>query len=132
MEQIELQIAKYESQLKPSNISNIIDKEMVSHSGYWDAYYSGSKEKLAFSRKFSFIDRVRYYWNRPSIQQALMKLFSNLNDFSIPQTLISQFLPVQYQKIKEGELSDHPDSWIEDKIFSILLKYHQAITPHQL
>jgi len=128
LEQIELQIAKYESQLKPSNISNIIDKEMVSHAGYWDAYYSGSKEKLAFSRKYSYIDRVRYYWNQPSVQQALKRLFSNLNDFSIPQTLISQFLPARYQKIKDGELNDHPDSWIEDKIFSVLKKYHQAIS----
>jgi len=132
LEQIEIRIAKYESQLEPSNISDIIEIEMINHPGYWDAYYSGSKEKLAFSRKYSYIDRVRYYWNRPSVQQALMKLFSNLSDFSIPQTLISQFIPVRYLKIKEGELSDHPDSLIEDKISSILLKYHQAITPNQL
>jgi D-tagatose-1,6-bisphosphate aldolase subunit GatZ/KbaZ len=128
LEQIELQIVKYEPRLNLSNLSNIIDKEMVSHSEYWDVYYSGNKEEIAYSRKYSYLDRIRYYWNRPNVQQALSSLFSNLNSFSIPQTLISQFLPERYLKIKEGELNDHPDSWVEDKIFSVLNKYHQAIS----
>jgi len=132
LEQIELRIAKYESQLQPSNISVIIDKEMVKQPEYWEAYYSGSKDKLAFSRKYSYNDRIRYYWNKPSVQQGLQRLYSNLTTFKIPQPLISQYLSTQYQEITQGKLPDLPNNWIENKIYSVLEKYHHAISPPDL
>jgi len=132
LEQIEIQIAKYESRLNLSNISNLIDKEMVNHSENWDAYYSGNKEEVAYLRKYSYLDRIRYYWNQPCVQQALKRLFSNLVDFSIPQTLVNQYLPTRNLNIEDEEQSTHPDSWIEDKIFSILQKYHQATSSQVL
>jgi len=132
LEQIEIQIAKHESRLNLSNISNLIDKDMVNHSENWNAYYSGNKEEVAYLRKFSNLDRIRYYWNQPRVQQALKRLFSNLVDFSIPQTLVNQYLPTRYLNIEDGERGTHPDSWIEDKIFSILQKYHQATSSQVL
>ncbi|MGB2962522.1 MAG: class II D-tagatose-bisphosphate aldolase, non-catalytic subunit [Anaerolineales bacterium] len=129
LEQIELGIARYESRIELSNISTVIDQEMVGQPEYWEAYYSGTEEGLAFSRKYSYNDRIRYYWNKPKVQDALRKLYSNLTAFEIPLPLISQHLPEIYPKIIQGELPNHPKNWIENKIFSVLKKYHQAITP---
>jgi D-tagatose-1,6-bisphosphate aldolase subunit GatZ/KbaZ len=128
LEQIEISIAKFNSEIEPSQISQVIDREMVSNPKYWGDYYSGSEDMLAFSRKFSLNDRIRYYWSRPKVQKSLEKLFSNLDRIDIPLSLVSQFLPEQYHKLYQGDLSKNPEDWIEDKIKSVLEKYHRAIS----
>jgi len=128
LEQIEIQIAKNETHLNPSNINKLIDKEMVNHPENWNAYYSGNKEELAYLRKYSYLDRIRYYWNQPCVQQAIKRLFSNLVDFSIPKTLVNQYLPARIINNMERDLSAHPYNWVEDKIFSVLQKFQQAIS----
>jgi D-tagatose-1,6-bisphosphate aldolase subunit GatZ/KbaZ len=129
LEQIEVEISRYESKLEPSHISKVIDREMVRHPDYWQSYYAGSEEQIAFSRKFSRLDRIRYYWSKPAVVQALERLFSNLTSCTIPLTLISQYLPDQMQIFLTGDASEHPQKWVEHKISTVLSKYHQAAHP---
>lgn len=129
LEKIENELSAYRSSMEVSRVSEVIEGEMVRDPGYWEDYYSGEEGYLSFARKYSLSDRIRYYWSGENVQGALDQLMVNLTSVEIPLGLVSQYLPRQYCKIREGELRRHPEAWIEDKIASVLEKYHQASFP---
>jgi D-tagatose-1,6-bisphosphate aldolase subunit GatZ/KbaZ len=129
LEEIEREISAYRSNMELSRVSEVIEGEMVRDPGYWEEYYFGDEGYLSFARKYSLSDRIRYYWSRESVQVALDQLTENLVSVEIPLGLVSQYLPRQYRKIRRGDLRRHPQAWIEDKIISVLEKYHQATFP---
>jgi D-tagatose-1,6-bisphosphate aldolase subunit GatZ/KbaZ len=129
LEGIEGEMACFESRIQPSRVSEIIDQVMLEKPEYWSGYYSGSSAEQAFARKFSYLDRVRYYWDQPRIKQAVDQLLANLVPGRIPPGLVSQYLPRQYQRICEGSLSHDPADWIDDQLALILDKYYRATTP---
>ena len=54
-------------------------------------------EKIRRELIYSYSDRCRYYWNEPSVQKEVAQLFGNLATRPIPPTLLSQFLPFEYE-----------------------------------
>ena len=75
-----------------SNIIQVLDDVMTKHPAYWKKYYHGTEAKLAFKRKFSLSDRVRYYWVQPEVQMALKQLMINLGDSALPNALLRQYI----------------------------------------
>ena len=128
LEQIELALAPLYSSWKLSNISQTIEEVMVNIPQAWQEYYEGSNEKQAFLRKFSLLDRIRYYWNYDEVKQAVDRLLANLDSCSIPLSLISQYFPGRYQKVRSGVIGNSPESLLADKIQDVLRKYHQAVS----
>jgi D-tagatose-1,6-bisphosphate aldolase subunit GatZ/KbaZ len=110
----------------PSRVVDILDHAMQENPVYWAKYYSGSPEERRFARKYSLSDRSRYYWPVPSVQVALDRLLSNLGQGPLPLTLLSQYLPHQYERVREGALMNHPRALILDKITSVLSDYAYA------
>ena len=53
----------------------------------------------------------------------------NLSTTPIPLTLVSQYLPVQYKRIRAGLLERKPEALVKDKIKEILEDYESAINP---
>jgi D-tagatose-1,6-bisphosphate aldolase subunit GatZ/KbaZ len=123
LEQIELALAPLHPGWALSHISKILDHVMELNPENWQDYYPGSTEKQAFSRKYSFLDRIRYYWNYEEVRQAKTRLFANLNSCSLPLSLIRQYFPHQYQKIRAGALENHPGELVRDKIHLVLERY---------
>ena len=99
---------------------------MVKDPYYWSKYYRGNKCDVAFARKYSLNDRIRYYWSNIDVKNALKRLINNLSSNKIPLSLISQFMPIQYKEIRAGKLGNSPNEWIEHNIVLVLLKYAQA------
>ncbi len=62
-----------------------------------------------------------------AMREALHKMFINLNAVKIPLTLLSQFFPDQYRKIREKLLINNPDCLVKDKIQEVLNTYSCAI-----
>lgn len=89
-------------------------------------YYDGDEARVAFARKYSFSDRIRYYWNNPEIERALSRLLENLAQYPPPLTLISQFLPIQYQNFRSGKIENHPRQLVWDRIKEVTACYSQA------
>ena len=77
-----------------SNIVQVLDDVMIQRPEYWGKYYRGSDEERAFKRKYSFSDRLRYYWTDTQVQTALDKLLKNLSEKPLPLSLLSQFAPI--------------------------------------
>lgn len=110
-----------------SNLIEILEEMMLENPKYWLDYYEGNEVEKRLARKYSLLDRSRYYWNVSEIKKAIKILFKNLNKKSIPLTLISQFMPLQYQRIKEGVIKNNPKELISDNIVRVLDKYYFAI-----
>lgn len=127
LEQIERQIARFLDIPNPSEISAVVDRVMSDNPNNWQGYYSGSAAEVAFSRRFSMSDRIRYYWSDQEVVIAVRRLHDNLTSVEIPLSLLSQYMPVQYKKVRNGTLPASPQAWVEDHIFSVLSKYASAI-----
>lgn len=93
---------------------------------HWRKYYQGSSQEMAFKRKYSLSDRIRYYWGDARVQAALARLLANLSQRAIPLSLLSQYLPLQYARVRAGSLSNHPEAIISDRVQQALGDYRLA------
>jgi len=109
-----------------SALTDTIEKIMKQKPMYWLKHYHGTKEQSAFARKYSYSDRVRYYWPHPEIKTAVERLIENLTRETPPLNLVSQFMPGQYHHIQEGIIENNPLSLIYDKINEITSIYSYA------
>ncbi|RPI31863.1 MAG: tagatose-bisphosphate aldolase [Chloroflexota bacterium] len=125
-------LAHIEEVLFPQGSSNLsrlidtIDQVMQDYPVYWKDYYQGSSQEMRLERYYSFSDRIRYYWSDQNVIRALTRLLKNLGGREIPLSLVSQYFPMQYPKIRSGILANHPLSLIADQIQTVLWDYHQA------
>ncbi len=116
------------SQTKTSGLIPLIENVMIEYPRYWAKHYHGSEAQKAFARKYSFSDRIRYYWPYPQVQQAVALLIENLTRHSPPLTLLSQYLPFQYQAVREKAIANTPLELINHKICQVLQRYNQAVS----
>jgi len=110
-----------------SNLIEVLEEMMLENPKYWLDYYKGNEEEKKLARKYSLLDRSRYYWNVPKVKKAVGILFENLKKKKIPLTLISQFMPIQYQKIRDNIIKNDPKELVRDNIVNVLDKYYSAI-----
>jgi len=109
-----------------SNLAEVLDNAMLQAPGYWRPYYPGDEQQQHFARKYSLSDRSRYYWGDPRVQNAIRALLTNLSTKSLPLTLISQYSPLQYAKIRSRELTPTPQAIIDDRVRIVLEDYEFA------
>ena len=83
---------------------------MLAEPEQWQGYYEGDPLAQRTARRYSYSDRLRYYWADAEVDAARRTLLANLDRAGIPLPLISQFLPVQYDRIRAGELDHRPRS----------------------
>jgi D-tagatose-1,6-bisphosphate aldolase subunit GatZ/KbaZ len=126
-------LASIENELVPltqrSCLIEKLDDAMLREPGYWLNHYHGSAQEVAFARKFSLSDRVRYYWAKPDVQGALNALLANLCGKPLPLSLVSQYFPQHYPAVREGRLNNSVESLLIESIGIVLRDYQQACTP---
>ena len=109
-----------------SGLRHVLESVMLDRPEYWQSHYHGDGNARRLARGYSYSDRVRYYWPDSQIDEAFERLVRNLADDAIPLPLISQYLPLQYVKVREGDLSATPRELIINHIQDILQQYHCA------
>ena len=109
-----------------SHFQSVLDAAMVEDDRYWRDYYKGNANDQAISRGYSFYDRSRYYMNLPCVQEARQKLLDNLTGDVIPLCVLSQYLPVQYYRVRAGELPNDGEAILLDKIGDRIDRYLYA------
>jgi D-tagatose-1,6-bisphosphate aldolase subunit GatZ/KbaZ len=114
------------NEVELSGIQQTLDNTMLDNPVHWKRYYSGSEACVQIARKYSFSDRSRYYWPDPRVQASLARLLDNLTKHPVPLTLLSQFLPMQYERVRAGALANTPQAFIHDKIRHVLADYAHA------
>lgn len=110
-----------------SNIRELVEQEMLNKPEYWKPYYNGSDIELAFKRVYSLSDRIRYYWNTPSIQKKLQTSLPQL-DQALTYSLVSQYLPwvLEYNE-KYGYTEFSSRRILRWSVERIIQKYYNAI-----
>ncbi len=114
----ELQVAK------PSHLRATLMRTMKEDPKYWKAYYSGNTAEIDYKLAFSYSDRARYYLAQVDVQSAIAQLMENLK--SIPEALISQYLPAQYSAVREGVLRANAEDLAIDRVSAVLSIYYTA------
>ena len=104
----------------------ILEKVMLENPGNWQKHYHGTESELAIKRKYSFSDRCRYYFAQPQIQECIKKLFKNMSETEVPLSMLRQYMPQQYIKVRDGKLSMNPRELVEDCVIHLIEDYNYA------
>jgi D-tagatose-1,6-bisphosphate aldolase subunit GatZ/KbaZ len=120
-------LARMENELFPadeqSHLIETLDSVMQTEPKYWRKHYHGAERELTFARKYSLSDRIRYYWPVPQVQAALERLLQNLAGKPPPLALVSQFMPRQWERLRNGQIKNTPEAFILDIVGSVLEEY---------
>jgi D-tagatose-1,6-bisphosphate aldolase subunit GatZ/KbaZ len=125
-------LAHIEAELLPrpsrSNLTEVVERRMLANPDYWQAYYEGDPQAKRMSRRYSYSDRLRYYWADDEIDFARRNLLANLDRVGIPLPLISQFLQYQYDRIRASELEPVAQALVIDRIRDAMRPYARAVS----
>ncbi len=127
LEMIEKELLSNKKEITLSNLSETIKNEMIKNPAHWRKYYKNdNEEELILKLKYSFSDRIRYYWKNENVIIALNKLVENISNVQIPLTLVSQFMPWAYDDLRSGKIKNNPDDFIVRRILNVLESYNFA------
>jgi len=130
MRQALFALAAIEQQCIPpeqqSNLPQVIEHAMLQQPAHWQKHYRGSSQEQHRLRIHAYSDRIRYYWTDPAVQHATNILIANFEARGIPESIMSDFLPSQYSKVRQGTLKNAPLPLIFDKIGEALDPYIAA------
>jgi D-tagatose-1,6-bisphosphate aldolase subunit GatZ/KbaZ len=119
-----------ESELVPAEkragLMDVMEQVMLKDRRNWEHYYAGDERRQRLQRRYSYSDRVRYYWNHPEAKQAVEKLILNLRQTKIPETMLSAFLPDQYRAVRAGTLEPDAEALVKHRIRQVLGTYAAA------
>lgn len=107
----------------------VMERVMTLNPEHWKSHYHGPAAQLRIQRHFSYSDRIRYYWPEPEAQTAVARLFSRLEGVTIPEPLISQFLPRLYDRVATGALLPSARLMAVEAVRDVLRAYAAACQP---
>jgi D-tagatose-1,6-bisphosphate aldolase subunit GatZ/KbaZ len=111
---------------EPSRLQEALDAAMLADPAQWRAYHAGSAPARALARAFSFSDRTRYYLPAEAVRDAVYTLMQNLGTRTLPLSLLSQHLPIEYEAVRSGELRCEPLALVRHHIETVLAAYWAA------
>jgi D-tagatose-1,6-bisphosphate aldolase subunit GatZ/KbaZ len=123
---MEKELLSEKSGVTLSGLPEVLDKAMVDDPVHWKSYYSGDEGALRIARKYSYSDRIRYYWPQPAVSTALQQLLHNLTEYPVPESMLDQYLPGQAEAVRTGEIAVQPAVLIRHKILEVLDQYAYA------
>ncbi|QJS13993.1 D-tagatose-bisphosphate aldolase, class II, non-catalytic subunit [Streptomyces argyrophyllae] len=128
-------LAAIEDELVPaaerSRLAEVVERRMLAEPATWEGYYPGGAAEQRLARRYSYSDRMRYYWPDPEIEKAQARLLDNLSAVDIPLPLLSAHLPLQYARVRHGELAARPRDLAVDHVRDVLRDYDRASRPNQ-
>jgi len=98
---------------------------MHAEPGHWQGYYQPSA-RIELDLAYSLSDRIRYYWAHPKVQLACADMLQRLETSPPPLTLLSQYLPHQYEAVRQGRLSLNPNALLREGVAQALRPYLDA------
>jgi D-tagatose-1,6-bisphosphate aldolase subunit GatZ/KbaZ len=128
---IERELFATRSERQISHVREALEAAMVRDPAHWRSYYRGDEDEVRRDLIYGYSDRCRYYWNQPAVQQEVARLFDNLGERPLPLTLVSQYLPLEYEAIRAGGLHAVPERIIQSHIRRVLRVYAEACSARQ-
>ena len=111
-----------------ANFIETLEKIMLENPKNWQKHYHGSEDEKRIARKYSYSDRCRYYFSEPEIKSTIEKLFKNIDSVEVPMGMLRQFMPRQYQKVRDGELKMKAVELVKDCVGAVADDYNFAVS----
>lgn len=112
---------------KRANFEDVLEEEMLKDKKDWIKHYHGTELEQHIARKYSFSDRSRYYFSHPAVVAAQEKLFENFEGVEIPLPLLHQYMPLQYNKVRDGKLKNNAHELVKDAVVCVVEDYNYAV-----
>lgn len=112
-----------------SHLPAVLESAMLGRPANWERYYRGEQPDPGAQRLlriYSYSDRIRYYWADPTVNAAVVRLLDNLSACTLPEDMLSQFLPAQYQAVRAGRLAPSPHALVLDRVREAIRPYAAA------
>ena len=107
---------------RPSRLAEVLDERMAARPEHWSDYYRGEPERVRMLKRFSYSDRVRYYWDDPEVAGALRALLDNLSGGALPDIVVSRYL----QGVEFGAVPTDPEEIIRRRVQGSASRYFDA------
>ena len=124
-------LSKMEAELVPAeeraSFIDVLENSMMANPNNWNKPYHGDDRQLALCRKYSYSDRARYYIGQPEVVAAMEKLFENLRKYTIPMNMLHQYMPLSYNRVRNGELVLDPRELAMDGVAQFMMDYEYAV-----
>lgn len=111
---------------KRANFVDTLERVMLEQPGNWKKYYHGDEHQQAIKRKFSFSDRIRYYLTNAEVKAAMDQLLQNMTEVDIPLSMLHQYMPLQYYKVRDGLLALEARELVKDCVITFAEDYVTA------
>ena len=106
-----------------------LERVMLENPANWQKHYHGSEHDKYIARKYSYSDRCRYYFSLPEVKAAITKLLENIDSVEVPAGLLSQFMPRQYLRVRDGLLELKASALVKDCVAECAEDYNYAVKP---
>ncbi|MBQ9605953.1 MAG: class II D-tagatose-bisphosphate aldolase, non-catalytic subunit [Lachnospiraceae bacterium] len=123
LSEIEKILVPDEDQVK---FPSLLERLMLEDTSKWAKYYHGTDKEIAIKRRYSLSDRCRYYFAMPEIREAIEKLIKNIDGQEMPTGLLYQYMPLQYKKVRDGELNRDARSLLMSFVTDVADDYNYA------
>ena len=114
-----------------SELAATVERVMLDKPENWQKHVHGSEREQRLLRRYSYSDRMRYYWGEPRVADATAVLVRNLGAEQIPETLVSAWLPEQYARYRAGRVGLQAVPLVLDRIRQALEPYAAACFSHE-
>jgi len=111
---------------KCARLMDVLEQVMLDDPRNWEHHYAGDERAKRLLRRYSYSDRLRYYWNDARVKQSVDTLMANLSEITIPQTMLSAFLPDEYRSARAGNLKLDAHAIILHRIREVIGVYAEA------
>ena len=108
---------------EPSGLIAAADAAMTANPKWWKSHYQGD---VAFKQRYSFSDRIRYYWGDEKVAATVERLYANLDASGIPESLLGQFMPEAFAPVRERRLAAKPRALARHRVDLVLRQYAAA------
>jgi D-tagatose-1,6-bisphosphate aldolase subunit GatZ/KbaZ len=109
-----------------SRLRETMLRAMTETPKFWNKHYRSEGPQLALDQQYSLSDRIRYYWPVPAAEAALQRLLANIDANPPPLTLVAQYLPLQYQALRDGRLHFGARELVRHHVEHVLQQYSAA------
>lgn len=117
----------YPNATERSDLRGVVERRMLADPEHWEAYYQGNEQAQRLARRYSYSDRIRYYWQQPDVLAAVDLLLENIRQRRPADTLLSQYLPqVQAARRLGALVVDDPLDWLRYEVRQVIASYARA------
>ena len=109
-------------------LKRVVLDTMRENPRYWQSYYTDASRRQ-FDLQYSLSDRIRYYWADEAVQRACAHLLAQLASGPLPLSLLSQYLPRQFARVREGRLANEVHAVLFDGVAEVVRHYASACDP---